>query len=476
MAQQVTQVYIGDLPSQTDEAFLRGLLQDFGTIQDGAVLIKKHRSLDKCFAFVTFDSHENAAKAIQEYNYTKLDGTPIRMSWADAETKRIRQSGKGNLFIHGLDESIEVSQLHEAFSNFGEIISCKIPQTKGKSNGYGYIQFRNPEDAERARQDLAEASINGKQITIETYNKPAKKSVDETFTNVFIKPLPADIIMTEEDIKEILSQFGEIQSIKLVKDKDGNPFIDRRDGKQKVFCFCNFRNHDDAVKATQELKEFKENEITCCRAMTRNERSIFLQKQSAEFRRMKNKETQGRNMFVKGFSEAVTEDEFKEAFSKYGEIENAKIKFDPATGVSLKSGYVLFKTIEAANECMSHSLEITLQGEKVYVAIFKPREERKRDLAKRARNTEAKKYAAQIQSPMNGISTEAMPMPMPMPGQPQMQMFNYEPTSKDIIKEKLHQNGIAGIELKKKISSISEEQAKALLQNEEKLEQWIQLP
>ena len=71
-----------------------------------------------------------------------------------------------NVVINNLDLSIEVSQLHEVFSNFGEAFTRKIPLTNNKSNGYGFIKFINIEDAESSVNDLQGALIENKPIQV----------------------------------------------------------------------------------------------------------------------------------------------------------------------------------------------------------------------------------------------------------------------------------------------------------------------
>lgn len=43
------------------------------------------------------------------------------------KNKTVVRSNQGSLLIKNLAPNIEISQLHDAFANFGEIISCKIP-------------------------------------------------------------------------------------------------------------------------------------------------------------------------------------------------------------------------------------------------------------------------------------------------------------------------------------------------------------
>jgi polyadenylate-binding protein len=474
---QYNQIYVGDLPAATDEAFLRNLFAECGSILPNGIVLKKHKSLEKAFAFITFDTREAGQRAIQEINYTKLDGNPIRISWSDPETKKIRNSGLGNLFIRGLDESIEVSQLHDAFSNFGEIISCKIPMTDCKSRGYGYIQFRNPADAEKARIDLQDASINGRPITIEQYTKPTKKNPEETFTNVFIKASGKQTlaINNDEELTKIFEQFGEIQSVRLMLDENK---------QSKGFGFCNFKHHEDAVKAVEVLNKSEINQITIevCRAMSRNERKALIQKNTEEWRRNINAQTKGRNLYVKNFGKDVTEEEFEEFFSKFGKIEKFKIMRTAEEPHESKGfGFVLFETIEEANKAIMETSLETLKASRVFVTLFKNKEVRQREKAKETRqHSQMKEWQHSMGLPQKpGMPAPMMPVQMmqsPMMQNPMMFQMNQMmmPTYKDRLKQELTDKGITGQQLKQKITSVSEEQAKILCDDQEKLNQWLQ--
>ena len=175
------QIYVYDLPFTVNKKFLRSLFSDES--EPIEIILMKHRT--KCDAIITYESHEVAKNVIYNLTYTKLDGIPIHICWADPETMRILQSGPGTLLIEGLEESIEACQLHEAFANFGDVIDCHIPLRNGKSCGYGYIQFRNPADAERAKSDLADASINGKKIHIKDYVRPQRRNSEDIFPDPF---------------------------------------------------------------------------------------------------------------------------------------------------------------------------------------------------------------------------------------------------------------------------------------------------
>lgn len=381
MAQQQTQIYVGDLPCKQNsptpettvtEDFLRQLFGDIGQIVNGpsGVVLKvknDRRGRPFAFAFITFETREDAERVINELNYTKLDGMPIRLAFVDKELNRIRRSNQGNLFIKNLDPAIEVSQLHEAFANFGEIISCKIPTDNGVSRGYGYVQFRNPDDANQAMNDLKDASINGRPVKIEPYCRRQHQNPAETFTNCYVKNLP-ESIRTEEDLKALFAEFGEVDSPKLPLDENQ---------KNKGFGFCSMKTHEQAVKAVEGLngKVIDGHTLNCNRAMLKKDREAFLKEQTERWRRANYEKYKGRNLYVRNFDETVTDEDLRNLFSQYGQVESVKVMRDQE-GVSKKFGFVCFTSQEAAQECIKKSALLKFGDKQCYVALAMTKEER----------------------------------------------------------------------------------------------------
>lgn len=455
MATLTTQIFVGDLPKDIDEIFLRHFFAESGEIiPNSGIVLKKHKTLDSSFAFVTFATHEQAAEAMKNLNYTKLDGRPIRILWCDTETKAIIKSGRGSLFINGLDESIEVSQLHDAFSTFGEIISCKIPLTDGKSRGYGYIQFRNPENAEKAKLELADASINGKPIKIDNYNRKSRRNPDEDFTNVYIKPLPVDQVKTDEDLRKIFEPFGEIQNPSLKKDENGN---------SKGFGFCNFKLHEDAVKAVEGLngQEMFGVTLQVNRLMSKREKELYNIKKHTEKVEKFAEETNGRNLYVKSFSKDVTDEEFQEYFSKFGEIELFKIERVPETKESKGFGFVLYKSKEDAQNAIEMAMLERLHGDLPYVGFFQTKAAHERVKVK---NTHPRPSAVPaiagnlMENSMTTIARQYQPVEDNSP--------------KGQLKQLLQEKGVLGTNLKRLLSSVSAEQAVNLVKEQSKFEIW----
>ena len=264
-------VHVSNLPKGITVEFLKTLFKECGEVI--SVTIKERPQ--GIFAFIAFDTPEAALAAIKDFNYTKLNGVPIVITPTTQEYQNLIKSGEGNLYVKGLDEYIEISQLHELFQTYGEVISCKLPMTPdGKNKGYAYVQFKDPANAEKARTELNDVLINGKKITVEPYQKksyPPKTNAfggghasgpsqnDDTFTNIFIRNLPSTI-KTNTDLGNLFSEFGMVLSTKLLPDGQSG--------------FCNMIDHESAVRAIQALngKVIGENVIEATRAKGKDER------------------------------------------------------------------------------------------------------------------------------------------------------------------------------------------------------------
>ncbi|KAK9722005.1 hypothetical protein K7432_003010 [Basidiobolus ranarum] len=87
-----------------------------------------------------------------------------------SDTSDIKNSGLDpcNLYIKNLDPSIKSSDLFYEFHNFGHIISARVMMDEStfKSKGFGFVSFRNSEDAARAMFEMDGRSIRSKPITV----------------------------------------------------------------------------------------------------------------------------------------------------------------------------------------------------------------------------------------------------------------------------------------------------------------------
>ena len=68
-----------------------------------------------------------------------------------------------------------------------------------------------------------------------------------------------------------------------------------------------------------------------------------------------------RKLFVGGLPQEVSQDDLKEYFGAYGEIESVKLKMDPMTGRSRGFAFLLYKdeeSIDNAADIKDHKLKV----------------------------------------------------------------------------------------------------------------------
>lgn len=72
------------------------------------------------------------------------------------------------LYIGNLPFSIDDDGLKELFSSYGEVEEATIIQNKfsGRSKGFGFVTFKNDEDAKKAISEMNEKEVEGRKIVV----------------------------------------------------------------------------------------------------------------------------------------------------------------------------------------------------------------------------------------------------------------------------------------------------------------------
>ncbi|UFX82554.1 RNA recognition motif domain-containing protein [Candidatus Absconditicoccus praedator] len=84
------------------------------------------------------------------------------------------------LFVGNLPWSLRGKDLTEIFSQYGEVVFSRVilDRETRKSKGYGFVEFANLEDAEKAKEEMHEAEVNGRSIKID-YARPKQENPEE---------------------------------------------------------------------------------------------------------------------------------------------------------------------------------------------------------------------------------------------------------------------------------------------------------
>ncbi|XP_024029005.1 polyadenylate-binding protein 2 isoform X1 [Morus notabilis] len=366
-----TSLYVGDLDQNVTDSQLYDLFNQLGQVVSVRVCrdLTTRRSLG--YGYVNYSNPQDAARALDMLNFTPLNGKPIRIMYSHRDPS-IRKSGAGNIFIkQNLDKGIDHKALHDTFSAFGNILSCKVATDQsGQSKGYGFVQFDTEEAAQKAIKELNGMLLNDKQVFVGPFLRKQEResAIDKSkFNNVFVKNLSE--LTTEEDLGRTFGEFGELTSVAVMRDADG---------KSRCFGFVNFENADDAARAVESLngKKFDDKEWYVGKAQKKSEREVELKTRFEQSMKEAADKYQGANLYIKNLDDSISDDKLKELFYQFGTITSCKVMRDP-NGISRGSGFVAFSTPEEASRALVEMNGKMIVSKPLYVALAQRKEDRR---------------------------------------------------------------------------------------------------
>ncbi|KAG2567246.1 hypothetical protein PVAP13_7NG260700 [Panicum virgatum] len=371
--------------------------------------VTSRRSLG--YAYVNFSNPLDAARALELLNFALLNNKPIRVMYSNRDPSS-RRSGSANIFIKNLDKAIDNKTLHETFSTFGTILSCKVAMDEvGQSKGFGFVQYEKEEEAQAAIKSLNGMLINDKPVYVGPFLRKQERdhSFDKTkFNNVFVKNLSEST--TKEDLVKIFGEYGNITSAVVMIGMDG---------KSRCFGFINFENPDAAARAVQELngKKINDKEWYVGRAQKKSEREMELKRRFEQSLKDAADKYQGLNLYLKNLDDSIGDDQLRELFSNFGKITSYKVMRDQ-NGLSKGSGFVAFSTHEEASQALTEMNGKMISGKPLYVAFAQRKEDRKAML---------QAQFSQMRPPVPMTPTMAPRLPMYPPMAPQQLFYGQAP-------------------------------------------------
>ncbi|KAH7319796.1 hypothetical protein B0I35DRAFT_333297, partial [Stachybotrys elegans] len=221
MKANFTNVYVKNINNEVSDDDFRELFEKFGDVTSSS-LARDQDGKNRGFGFVNFTTHESASKAVDELNGKDFRGQELYVGRAQKKHEREEELRKSyeaarlekankyqgvNLYIKNLDDDVDDDKLRQMFSEFGPITSAKVmrdsltegeeekekdPKDKenkkdsgseeednadkksdkksdkklGKSKGFGFVCFSNPDDATKAVAEMNQRMINGKPLYV----------------------------------------------------------------------------------------------------------------------------------------------------------------------------------------------------------------------------------------------------------------------------------------------------------------------
>jgi len=388
-------LYVGDLLQDVGESDIYDAFKECGPILSVRVCrdVKDQHSLG--YAYVNFQTPENAQKALDTLNGKRLKGKPCRVMWSRRDPTQ-RKSNEGNLFVKSLDKDVTLVQLQDVFSHFGTIASCKVvTKDDGTSLCYGFVQFEKPEDCEKAleasKTDKDQFKSLGENIVVEKFipKHLRRNNANETYTNVYVKNIGKKF--DTPDLEKLFSEFGKITSPIVMKDKTT--------GESRCFGFVNFDKHEDAVKAKEALdkKVFKWKDEVLVGPLAEGENEDDLKKEgfvvkplyvdrAQKKRERENAQRYERalhdrsapktNLYIRNLADSVTDEDLRNLFKDFGVIKSSKVMMT-TNGISRGFGFCDFATTEAASEAIQKVHGHVFHGKPLYVAHAMKKQDRR---------------------------------------------------------------------------------------------------
>ncbi|KAI0831334.1 hypothetical protein BC628DRAFT_1353259 [Trametes gibbosa] len=181
MKSQFTNIYVKNLdPDVNQDEFLQ-LFEPFGKITS-AVLQVDDEGRSRGFGFVNFETHEEAAAAVEGLHDIEIRTRKIfvaraqkkaereeelRRSYEQAKMEKMSKYQGVNLYIKNLEDDIDDERLRQEFEPFGAITSAKVMRDeKGTSKGFGFVCFSSPDEATKAVADMNNKMIGSKPLYV----------------------------------------------------------------------------------------------------------------------------------------------------------------------------------------------------------------------------------------------------------------------------------------------------------------------
>lgn len=258
----VGNVFIKNLDRSIDNKAMYDTFSAFGNILSCKVA-QDENGTSKGYGFVHFETEEAANKSIEKVNGMLLNGKKVYVGRFIPRKEREKELGEKaklftNVYVKNFGEDLSEEQLRAMFEKYGKITSYKImSKDDGKSKGFGFVAFENPEAAETAVEALnGKEIVEGKPLYVGRAQKKAERQQElkrrfEALkmerlnryqgVNLYVKNL--DDTIDDERLRKEFSPFGTITSAKVMMEE----------GRSKGFGFVCFSSPEEATKAVTEM-------------------------------------------------------------------------------------------------------------------------------------------------------------------------------------------------------------------------------
>ncbi|XP_059190157.1 embryonic polyadenylate-binding protein-like isoform X2 [Centropristis striata] len=256
----VGNIFIKNMDESIDNKALYDTFSAFGNILSCKVVCDEKGS--KGYGFVHFETNEAAKRAIDTMNGMLLNDRKVFVGHFKSRKEREMEFGTKamkftNVYVKNFGEDYTDEKLKEVFSAFGRTLSVRVMKDeRGRSRGFGFVNYANHEDAQKAVNEMNGKDLNGKIIYAGRAQKrlerqgELKRKFDQIKqdriqryqgVNLYVKNL--DDSIDDERLRKEFAPYGTITSAKVMTDGS----------QSKGFGFVCFSSPEEATKAVTEM-------------------------------------------------------------------------------------------------------------------------------------------------------------------------------------------------------------------------------
>ncbi|KAJ6572899.1 hypothetical protein B0H10DRAFT_1774297 [Mycena sp. CBHHK59/15] len=255
-------IFIKNLDELIDNKALHDTFAAFGNVLSCKVATDEHGQ-SKGYGFVHYETGEAADSAIKAVNGMLLNDKKVyvghHISRKERQSKLDEMKSQfTNLYVKNVDPEMSQDEFEMLFTQFGTVTSALIQvDEEGKSKGFGFVNYENHEDAQKAVDALHDSEHYGKKLFVSRAQKKAEREEElrrsyeqakmEKLSkyqgvNLYIKNLEDDV--DDDKLRGEFEPFGTVTSCKVMRDEKGT---------SKGFGFVCFSSPDEATKAVAEM-------------------------------------------------------------------------------------------------------------------------------------------------------------------------------------------------------------------------------
>lgn len=239
---EVRSLWVGDLQFWMDENYIYGCFYHTGEVSNVKIIRNKQTMVSEGYGFIEFNSHAAAERVLQTYNGAIMPQTEqtFRLNWAAFGMSDRRTDGVGQdhtIFVGDLAPDVSDYVLQETFrSHYSSVKGAKVVMDTitGRSKGYGFVRFGDESEKTRAMSEMNGVYCSSRPMRISVATPKKSMGVTQQYntkdygaasaqgfvtdndpnnTTVFVGGLDPNV--TDEDLRQVFAQFGELVSVKI---------------------------------------------------------------------------------------------------------------------------------------------------------------------------------------------------------------------------------------------------------------------